>query len=283
MKVKKILAGIDFGKDTESVLAYAAHFAGMFGATVNLLYVIDYLTTPPAYLIPYIEEEQKIAGKKFNILKKQLSDSGISSKTEIIVGRLQESFEKAVKKAGADMLVLGFMTHALRRSSSEKLIKSLQMPMLVVRGKKAESSKKGTIQIRKILCPTDFSDMSGVALKTAMELKDVLSARLDVIHVSPVYEIEKIKTLDDKERALEEFHKRARNRLDDFLHDHTVQDKGILHEGEPEQKIVAFAGENDIDLIVIGARGLGLIKGMLIGSVTDAILKSSPCPVIVVH
>jgi len=283
MKIEKILAGIDFGKDSESVLAYASHFAKIFGATVNLLYVIDYLTTPPAYLIPYIKEEKKIAEKKFDELKKQLSDSGISSKTEIIVGRLQESFEAAAKKKHADMLVIGFMSHALRRSSSEKLIKSLQIPMLVVRGAKAGTSKTGAIHIRKILCPTDFSDMSGTALKVARELKEVLSSKLDVIHVSPDYEIAKIKTLEHKERAIQELHERAKNKLDEFLHDHAVQEKGIIEEGEPERKIVAFAGENDIDLIVIAARGLGLIKGMLIGSVTDAILKTSPCPVLVVH
>jgi nucleotide-binding universal stress UspA family protein len=278
MKIEKILAGIDFGKDSENVLAYASYFAKIFGATV-----IDYLITPPAYLTPYIEEEKKIAEKKFEELKKQLSDSGISSKTEIIVGRLQESFEAAAQKKHADMLVLGFMSHALRRSSSEKLIKSLQMPMLVIRGAKAETSKAGDIQIRKILCPTDFSDMSGKALKVARELKEALSSKLDVIHVSTDYEIAKIKTLEHKERAIQELHEMAKNKLDEFLQVHAVQEKGVIEEGEPERKIVAFARENDIDLIVIAARGLGLIKGMLIGSVTDAILKTSPCPVLVVH
>jgi nucleotide-binding universal stress UspA family protein len=283
MKIEKILAGIDFGKDSENVLAYTSYFAKISGATVNLLYVIDYLTTPPAYLTPYIEEEKKNAEKKFGELKKQLNDSGISSNTEIIVGRLQESFEEAAKKKHADMLVLGFMSHALRRSSSEKLIKSLKMPMLVVRGEKAKTSKTGTIQIRKILCPIDFSEMSGTALKVARELKKVFSSKLDVIHVSTDYEIAKIKTLENKERAIQELLERAKNKLNEFLLDHAVQEKGIIEEGEPERKIVAFAVENDIDLIIISARGLGLIKGMLIGSVTDAILKTSPCPVLVVH
>jgi nucleotide-binding universal stress UspA family protein len=58
---------------------------------------------------------------------------------------------------------------------------------------------------------------------------------------------------------------------------------GIMDQGEPHKRIVALAKEKDIDLIVMGARGLGLIKGMLIGSVTDAVLKSSPCPVLVAH
>lgn len=177
MKIEKILAGIDFGRDSESVLAYASHFAKIFGASVNILYVIDYLTTPPAYLMPYIEQEKKVAEEKIEELKKQLSDSGISSTTEIIVGRLQESFQAAAKKTDADMLVLGFVSHAIRRSSSEKLIKSLKMPMLVVRGSKSETLKTGSVHIKKILCPIDFSDMSGTALKTALELKDVLSSK----------------------------------------------------------------------------------------------------------
>jgi len=71
-------------EEIQSVLAYASHFAKIFGASVNILYVIDYLTTPPAYLMPYIEQEKKVAEEKIEELKKQLSDSGISSTTEII-------------------------------------------------------------------------------------------------------------------------------------------------------------------------------------------------------
>ncbi len=62
-----------------------------------------------------------------------------------------------------------------------------------------------------------------------------------------------------------------------------IKETGVIEAGEPDRRIVSFAKENDIDLIVMGARGLGLIKGMLIGGVTDAVLKSSPCPVLVIH
>jgi nucleotide-binding universal stress UspA family protein len=79
MKLKKILTGIDFGKDTNSVMAYAASFAGIFGSSVKLLYVIDYLVTPPTYLTPYIEEEKKVAEKKFETLKRQLTDAEIGA------------------------------------------------------------------------------------------------------------------------------------------------------------------------------------------------------------
>lgn len=185
MKIERIVAGIDFGPSSEIVGAYSSFFAKGTGASIHLLYVIDYLVTPPAYLAPYMEEEKKVAEKNFTALKERFADAGIKTETEIIIGRLRESFEAVVEKTNADMLILGFKSHALRRSSSEKLIKGLQVPMLVVRGEKTESARTGPIEIRRILCPADFSESSSKALKVAKDLKDMFSSKLDVIHVFP--------------------------------------------------------------------------------------------------
>lgn len=283
MKIEKILAGIDFGKDTEKVLAYASLFAEVFNASLTLLYVIDYLITPPTYLTPYIEEEKKVAEKNFTIWKKQLTDAGINTKTGVTVGRLHESFDAEVEKINADMLVLGFTSHALRRSSSEKLIKGLKMPMLVVRGEKAESASIGSLKIKSILCPTDFSETSKKALTVAKELGDMFSSKVNVIYVLPDYIIKKMEASSDRGRAMKELHEKAKERLDTFLSDSGLKEIGVINEGEPDKRISSFSKEKDIDLIVMGARGLGFIKGMLIGSVTDAVLKSSSCPVLVIH
>jgi len=284
MKIKKILTGIDFGPATDKVIAYASCFAGAMDASMSLLYVIDYLVTPPAYLGTYIDEEKKAAVKKFDALKKQLAGYGIQTESEVMVGRLHESFEEAIKKKGPDMLALGFVHHALRRSSSEKLIKGLTIPMLVVKGLKAESAQAGSVKIRRILCPVDFSDISKEALRSAVELSKIFSSELSVIYKVPsyikrknIYETKDIDSLVNK--LLEE----ARNKLNAFVFDLDIKESSLIEEGEPDKRIVEFSQENDIDLTVMGARGLGLIKGMLIGSVTDAVLKSSPCPVLVIH
>ena len=284
MKIDRVLAGIDFGPSTEIVTAYALFFAKTMGASLNLLYVIDYLVTPPAYLAPYMEEEKKVAEKNFTALKERFADAGIKTETEIIIGRLHESFEAVVEKINADMLVLGFMSHVLRRSSSEKLIKGLQMPMLVVRGEKAESARMDSIKIRRILCPTDFSEESKKALKFANDLKDIFSAEMAVIHVLPNHIIKiKIEKVRDRDRMLQELNDEARDNLNNFLSNYDIEKSGVIEEGEPAKRIISFSKEKDIDLIVMGARGLGLMKGMIIGSVTDAVLKSSPCPVLVIH
>ena len=283
MKIKKILVGIAFDKGTDRVLGYTALFARTFEASVKLLSVMDYLVTPPTYLIPYLEEEKKITETNFDILKKLFKEENIQVETELIVGRLQESFETAAKKTNADILVLGFMSHTLRRSSSEKLIKGLQMPMLVVIGEKAENAQPGSVKIRKILCPVDFSEISGNALTAAKDISDAFSAKLDILYVIPDILTKKIKISDERDRAIQELHKKAEETLSGFLSAPDLKEQGTTDEGEPYKRIVSYATENDIDLIVMGARGLGLIKGMLIGSVTDAVLKSSPCPVLVIH
>lgn len=284
MKIEKILAAVDFGSLTEAVTAYTSFFARSFDASVTFIYVIDYIVTPPAYLSPYIEEEQSIAKKNFESLKMQMSEKGIKTEAEVIVGRLHETFDTVAKNIHADMLVLGFVSHLLRRSSSEKLIKGLQMPMLVIRGDKGESASVEHVNIKRILCPVDFSEISIKALNVAGELKDLISSELYVFHVAgDILNKKEYLKSEEKAKLYKQLLEEEKDKLKKFMNKFDLNEPGVLLEGEPGEKIVSFSKEKDIDLIVIGARGLGLIKGMLIGSVTDSVLKTSPCPVLVIH
>ncbi|WP_034629888.1 universal stress protein [Desulfotruncus alcoholivorax] len=58
-------------------------------------------------------------------------------------------------------------------------------------------------------------------------------------------------------------------------------DKVIL-QGDAAKSIVEYAGENGFDLIVMGTRGLGNVKGMLLGSVSNKVMHLAHCPVTVV-
>ena len=281
MKIRKILTGIDLSPSSEPILAYAAHIALVTRASLDLLYVVDYLVTPPVYLEPYLEEEKKRSVEKLNSYLERLSQKDITAEAEVAVGRLQEAFDNTMKKTSADLLVIGFASHILRRSSSEKIIKSLQVPMLVVRGEKAKTSQIGSVNIRKILCPVDFSERSKEAFMIAVDMMKIFSASLEVLAVVPSYESIKNDKNKEIKAHMNLIVEETTNKLKEFS---TVQDieKTVLH-GNPYETISSHAKEKDIDLTIMGARGLGLIKGMLIGSVTDAVLKSSPCPVMVIH
>ena len=53
--------------------------------------------------------------------------------------------------------------------------------------------------------------------------------------------------------------------------------------GPPAPEIVRYAESNDSDLVVIGARGLGTMKRLLLGSISEAVLRHADCPVLVVR
>lgn len=68
-----------------------------------------------------------------------------------------------------------------------------------------------------------------------------------------------------------------------FLEEKGLQAAYHLEKGAPAQAIVRFAKEKDVDLIVIGSRGLSEMTSHLIGSVSDGINHKAPCSVLIVH
>jgi nucleotide-binding universal stress UspA family protein len=53
--------------------------------------------------------------------------------------------------------------------------------------------------------------------------------------------------------------------------------------GTPADEIVRDAERHASDLVVVGARGLGAFKRLVLGSVSESVLRHAPCPVLVVR
>ncbi len=284
-----VLSGIDLGPDTESILAYASYFGAGMQAALKLLYVIDYLLTPPSYLSTYIEDEKKREEAEMSGWKTKLRNGGIDAEYAIVLGRLHESFEKVISETSPDLLVLGYKSHVLRPSSSERLIKSLRVPMVVVRGRKAEGAAIGSVKIRNILCPVDFSDNAKRAVSAAKGYAAIFGASLRLVHIIPSYLIKEKwivwKKMGDEDRGRFDasMHAGAESKMESFLSECGVSGRGEIVQGNPSEIISSLAREGDCDLIAMGARGLSYIQSVLIGSTTDAVLKSSPCPVLIAH
>jgi len=58
--------------------------------------------------------------------------------------------------------------------------------------------------------------------------------------------------------------------------------KSMVFRGDPAEEIIQFAKNNDIDMIVIGSRGLGKIKGLLLGSVSSKVCHLAECTCVTV-
>jgi nucleotide-binding universal stress UspA family protein len=284
-----VLSAVDLGADTERVLSYAAYVGARTKSTVRLLYVIDYLLTPPSYLTAYIEEEKKRDEAEISGWKTRLGSIGVDAECAIVLGRLHESFSKVIEETSPELLVLGYKSHVLRLSSSERLIRSLTVPMLVVRGRAAEGSSLGSVEIRDILCPVDFSDNAKRAVSAAQRYAELFGARIHIIHVIPSHLIKEKwaawKKLgdDDRDRFDASMRSEAESAMEALRLTFGIREEGEVFQGDPPEVIASLALERNCGLIAIGARGVSGVESVPVGSTVDSVLRTSPCPVLIVH
>ena len=85
------------------------------------------------------------------------------------------------------------------------------------------------------------------------------------------------------EQSMREDGERLLNRVQSLLPMHAGPSTKQLRIGSPAEVIVATAEEQQADLIVMGARGLGPIKERLLGSVSHRILTLAPCATLIVN
>ncbi|MDQ5869241.1 MAG: universal stress protein [Thermoproteota archaeon] len=138
----------------------------------------------------------------------------------------------------------------------------------------------------KILVPVDGSDISYRALDTALFLSERLGSKITAIHVMeqvPTVYIQSQKLLDE----LLEAHKNESQKILDKCSSIATQ-KGIvinttLFEGNPASTILEFSQREKYEVIIIGSRGMGHFKELVLGSVSSKILHHSLCPVLLIR
>ena len=145
------------------------------------------------------------------------------------------------------------------------------------------------IQPKRILWPTDFSELAAQGEKYASAIAEAFGAELHVIHVcqpligatadlplSPAVAIGITqKDLIDAAEA------RLKDLLTRDVREHRVAACSV-RVGNPWQEICRYAEAEKIDLIVIGTHGYTGVRHVLIGSVAERVVQHAPCPVLTV-
>lgn len=136
--------------------------------------------------------------------------------------------------------------------------------------------------IERILLPTDGSEAAENAVDKAYELAEKFDADLHALYVIETEALPAFTNLDTE--PMREAHKR---RGEDLLAeieanapDGVIVTKAI-EEGHAESTIVEYAKDHDVDVITMGTHGRGGLGRVLIGSVTERVLREAPCSVMV--
>lgn len=137
-------------------------------------------------------------------------------------------------------------------------------------------------RFRVILCPTDFSPGSAAAFAQACELARDCDARLVVLHAfGPVVPIGDEGVLISNN--IEELWATARQQLDAIRPPAAdIRMERVLRDGPSTETILAVADEMKADLIVMGTHGRSGFRRLLLGSVTEDVLRRAACPVLTV-
>ena len=280
--LEKILVATDFTPGAHDALQMAVFVAKHFHSEIILLHVVPGSSGRYSRAVGMIrmdvEEELhdtanriRVEGVQvvqtvvdFGVPFDQITQHADQRDVNLIIMGAQEG-------AGGGRCGLGTTAAGVRRNASKSI--------WIV--------KPGTAPpINKILCPVDFSDASGWALRNAIHLSRSFQAELTVLRVAPrlsgscesmsktVAEAEEIGV--EQEQLL----------LDRFVRDfdfHNVQSKKLIRQQKPHQEILKVIGETQSDLLVLGSVGRTGLARMLMGGVARKVALEMPCSIITVR
>ena len=137
-------------------------------------------------------------------------------------------------------------------------------------------------QIRKILAPIDGSKNSFRRLDYAIHLARQCGATVTGINVIPFYPKSLLLTPISYEKELIKKGKEIMKKAKVRCAQNGIVFSEKITDGHEAEEIVGFAADKKFDLIVIGARGLGSVKEVFLGSVSNGVLHKSKIPVLIV-
>ena len=138
----------------------------------------------------------------------------------------------------------------------------------------------------RILCPTDFSEPSEAAVREAQRLAAALGGELVLLHVTsdgPLWnETLYTPALRDVFEAQRQWAATALGTRAETLAAAGVPTRVLVESGVAWEAILRVAREQQADMIVMGTHGRTGLNRLLLGSVTERVLRQAPCPVLTV-
>ena len=143
---------------------------------------------------------------------------------------------------------------------------------------------------RKILYPTDFSDVSKIAIEYIKQLKESGVKEILVLHViderdaqfNYLYIMDEYTGDKSLKQRLENEARKRLTEIKDKLKDFGFKITARIEFGVPLKEILKAEQEEDISIIIIGSHGKSNVAEMLLGSVSEKVVRKCKKPVLVV-
>lgn len=140
-------------------------------------------------------------------------------------------------------------------------------------------------KIKKLLVTTDFSETSHAAFSLARQLAEKFKTEITLLYVMellfppPIIEPGGLGGIAFDEQQADN----ASAHIEEIAALLGKDVETAITTGTPHVKIVQFAEDNEIDLIVMATHGRGFFSHALLGSTTERVVRRAPCPVLTVR
>ena len=297
IRIQKILFTTDFSECANRALGHAVVMAQRYKARLVLLHVrtlIEDDANNPTMSFPGAMEYRRALEQTATHRLDELGES-IESQlhAEKVVERGISSAERIIDFAmqnAVDLIVMGThgrsgLSHLLLGSVAEKVVRFAPCPVMTVGKDEGHFPKRRTYS--RILVPIDFSENSVKALRYGLQFATAYKARLDLLHViesanqpAAYYNAQLPAT-----KPVSEIVASGRREMDRLWAREIPVNVDCSSEvaiGRVHREIADYAKKNFLDLIVMGTHGLSGFERLLMGSVTEKVVRAANCPVLTV-
>lgn len=264
----RILVGVDGSERAEEAARQAGRLAAATGAALEFAYVVD---TNHAH----DTDVEMVAEGALDRAGARVRESGIQAAPRILAGEPAEVLVAEAREHGVDLLCVGPDAGVLHGAvrigrTADHVLREAHCSVLVARHGPQDFPAR-------IACGVDGSDASVATATLAAVIAAATGAELHLIHVVPVFRGR------DAEWALEDGEPSPPELEASVL---AVTSFGVtpfrdMAMGRPEHALVAAAGRDGTDLLVLGHRGLRGVTRVLLGSVSRHASEHATCSVIV--
>lgn len=264
----RILVGVDGSERAEEAARQAGRLAAATGAALDLAYVVD---THHAH----DTDVEAVAEAALDRAGARAKEAGVQAAPRILAGEPHEVLIAETQHHGVDLLCVGpdagLLHGALRIGrTADHVIREAPCSVLVARAAPQDFPTR-------IACGVDGSDASVATATLGALIASATGAELHLLHVVPVFRGRDAEwTLEADEPTPPELESSVL--AASSLGVTPIRDVAM---GRPEHALVAAAGRDGTDLLVVGHRGLRGVTRVLLGSVSRHATEHAPCSVLV--
>ena len=229
------------------------------------------------------------AARKLLKVMEKVQKAGIEVEMHLAEASPSEAIAKFAGRTAADLIVMAThgrtgVKHALLGSVAERTLRSVSCPVMTVKERRDDWA---ALRLCRIVVPTDFSPPAQRALDVARDLAascgpcEVLLVHAYTVPLGLATYLKR-----GSQGIGDEITRGAREDLERLVK--KMVDDGVtasfsLRQGRPDEVIVEAARRQGADMIVMGTHGRSGLPHVILGSVAERVVRTSPCPTVTVR